>query len=67
MYNLRTSITNACKKAGMTKRELSFQLSVSDNQIQIWQRKNIITMTNAARIAQATNMSLSEFIALGEE
>lgn len=66
MYNLKKSITEACKRKRITKNQLALEMQVANNQIQIWQSRNAITISNAAKIAQATGLTLSEFIALGE-
>jgi transcriptional regulator with XRE-family HTH domain len=66
MYSIRKSIGIACAKKGIMRKDLAQLAGVSIGQLQTWQRTNGITMTSCQNLANALEMSLSEFIALGE-
>lgn len=66
-YNIKKSITIGCAKKSMLKKEVSERLGISLNQVQVWQRSNQMTLSRASDLAAILGLTLSEFIALGEE
>ena len=67
MYSLKKSITIACVKKGIEKKELPDRLGVTRQAVYKWEKKNQMPMPNAAYLARITGFTLSEFIALGED
>jgi DNA-binding Xre family transcriptional regulator len=67
IMNLGKSLKIALIKAELSQIELAEKIGVSKQQVNNWTRADGIRSTNLNKVCNALNLSVSEFIALGEE
>jgi len=65
--NLKKSIKQACLDKDVTQKSVSEKLGIDPMTLQVIGRRNSASLDTLKKLANAFDMKLSEFIALGED